>query len=134
MTHERRLVPASRADFHKLLAVPAGFALRTRADLGRDYARRARFHALCEFVAENHPHFTIGDDVERWLKYRTGLCREMVTVNGRVMLEMRSTTELDDGEFAEWTARARLLIFAELFPTLNEARDLEDIERTYAWM
>lgn len=130
ITKRRTIIPATPEDAERLRAIPSDMLLPVQVKLVRNGAHWRKFMALVAIVAENHPKFAHVDDVIRELKLRTGLAKEYITLEGRVIYELGSISHeaMDEGEFREWSIKARQIIKDEYFPTM-EAQALDDETR-----
>lgn len=130
MNERRYIVPATLEDAEKLKRVRAGDLMPVTIRQARNGDHHRKFMALVAFVADNHPDYNAVDDVLRILKYRTHHFDETVTRGGRIVYEMKSIAwdAMDEGDFVIWSAKARAVIFDELWPQMPR----ELIEREMA--
>lgn len=135
MTPRRAIVPATEDDVELLRLVKPGDLLPVDVRKARNGAHHRKLRALISFVADNHPKLQARADVERYLKYRTGHCREFVTNGGKIMWEPLSTSyrDMDELAFSQWSKAAREVIYTELFPAMNRADIERQIEEWLAW-
>ena len=135
LTPRRAIVPATDDDAQLLRLVRPGELLPCDITKRRNARHHRKLRALIRFVADNHPKFDSCADVERFLKYRTGHCREFVTEQGCVLLEMLSTSfrDMDELAFSAWAEQARAVIFTELFPGIPEGVVDRELEEWTAW-
>lgn len=135
MTPRRLIVPATERDAERLKIVKPGDLLPVNIRKVRNGDHHRKFMALVAFVADNHPVYSTVEDVLRVLKFYTGHFDETVTATGRIVYEMRSISwrEMDEGEFREWSARARDEIFNRMFPDLPRERIDREIDEWLKW-
>jgi hypothetical protein len=130
MTPRRSIVAATDEDFERLLLVHPGDVLPVELRKVRNGAHWRKFMALAAFVAENHPQFTSTAEVLDFLKYETKHFDVLITPSGSVLPRLKSIAfdAMDEAEFSRWSARARAIVFEELFPMLD-GNGRERIER-----
>jgi hypothetical protein len=138
MTPSRAIVAATPDDAERLKSVRPGDLLPVDIRKVRDGDHHRRFMALVQFVADNHPHYERTEDVVRYLKYATHHVHETITAHGEILYELRSISwrSMDEGEFIEWSAKARAIVYDELLPqfTDDDKRRLSaEIDKWLAW-
>lgn len=135
LTPRRVIVPATEADAERLRIFKPGDLLPVSVRKPRNGDHHRKFMALVAFVAHHHPQYEHVDDVLRLLKYWTHHFDELVLPNGQIIYEMRSISwrEMDEGEFREWSAKAREFIFNRMFPELPRERIEQEIDEWLAW-
>jgi hypothetical protein len=139
VTPSRHIVPASPEDRAKLRAFKPGDMLPCKFTKPRNGDHHRKFMALVSFVASHHPSYRSVDALLVELKMRTGHYDHYVRKHtGEVVYVPKSISfdEMDEGDFIVWSARAREVLFAEMFPEFTE-RDRErlhaEIEGWLAW-
>lgn len=140
VTPSRHIVPASPHDRAKVRALHPGDVLPVHIAKPRNGDHHRKFCALVSFVAEHHPKYR-GDfrAVLTELKMATGHYDHYVRrSSGEVVYIPRSIAfeEMDEGDFVEWSARAREVIFERMLPEFtarDRARLHEEIEGWLAW-
>lgn len=135
----RRFIPATPEDREKSRALQPGDILHIRIAKPRNGDHHRKFRALVAFVADHHPYFRNQTDLMVELKLRTGHYREHIKRDtGELIFVPLSTSydEMDEGEFIEWSGRAKRVIFEQLLPEFTERdkRRLEaEIDGWVAW-
>lgn len=139
VTPSRHIVPASHEDRVKVRALRPGDVLPVRITKPRNGDHHRKFMALVAFVAAHHPTYRSVEDVKTELKLRTGHYDHYVRrATGEIVYIPKSIAfdEMDEGDFAVWSAEAREVIFAQMLPEFT-ARDRErlaqEIESWHAW-
>lgn len=135
MTARRQIIPATPRDHELLKTVKPNDLLPVDIRYARNGDHWRKFMALVAFVAHHHPQYNDTESVLRLLKYWTHHFDETVTQDGAIVYEMRSVSWrlMDEGEFREWSARAREFIFDRLFPDLPRERIEREIDEWLAW-
>lgn len=131
MSPGRRFVPASDEDRAKARTIPVGVVCPVDIRVPRNYKHHAKFRALVSFVAGHHPRFRTEADVMLELKLRTGHYTEHIRAStGEVIFVPLPTnfSEMDEGEFVAWSAKAKQVIVSELLPEFRPA-DIQRLER-----
>lgn len=139
VTKSRHIVPASPDDRARVRTLRPGDILPVRITKPRNGDHHRKFMALVAFVAEHHPHYRSVPDVLVELKMRTGHYDHYVRrLTGEVVYIPKSIAfdEMDEGDFAIWSAQAREIIFSAMLPEFT-ARDRErlalEIDGWCAW-
>jgi hypothetical protein len=135
MSPRRIIVPATAADREHIRIVQAGDVMPVNVRKVRNGDHWRKFMALCAFVAENHPRFQNIDEVTSFLKYATKHFTPMFCPDGSVLPLLKSIAfdAMDEGEFREWSAKAKAVIFDDLFPTLDRSLLESEITAWQAW-
>ncbi len=135
MNERRYIVPATLEDAERLKRVRPGDLLPVTIRQPRNGDHHRKFMALVGFVADNHPLYSSNDDVLRVLKYRTHHFNETVTRSGRIIYEMRSIAwdAMDEGEFVEWSTKARAVLFDELWPEMPRSKIEQEMAEWEKW-
>lgn len=135
MTPRRVIVPATERDAERLRVFQPGDLLPVSVRKPRNGDHWRKFMALCAFVADNHPQFSDVDGVVSFLKYATKHYTPLICPGGEVipLLKSISFDAMDEGEFREWSAQAKRVIFNDLFPKINRKRVLREINEWLEW-
>lgn len=138
LTPRRFIVPATELDVERLKVFRPGDLLPVAIRKPRNAAHWRKFVKLCLFVVDNHPdpRFHDFESVLSFLKYATEHYTPLVTPSGSVITILKSVSHdaMDEGEFAEWAARAKRVVFDVLFPQIDR-RGRRGIQRELdAWM
>lgn len=135
MSARRIIVPATPADRERIRIVQAGDIMPVNIKRVRNGDHWRKFMALCAFVAENHPRFQDIDEVTSFLKYATQHFTPLICPDGSVipMLKSIAFDAMDEGEFREWSAKAKAVIFDDLFPTMDRDQLDGEIEQWLSW-
>lgn len=136
------IVAATEEDRVKLRAVKAGEAFVVRFGKPRSIERHRQFYACVSFIWKRHPDYRRFPDVEplvEALKIATDHCvRWTIESTGEVLVRTKSIafTELDEGEFLAWVAKAKpyMLELLEQFPPRTQARYSDEIDSWTHWL
>ena len=135
MTPRRVIVPATERDAERLKVFKPGDLLPVSVRKPRNGDHHRKFMALVAFVAHHHPKYDDVESVLRLLKYWTHHFDETVTPGGKIVYEMRSISwrEMDEGEFREWSGKAREVVFTRLFPDIPRERIEDELDEWLRW-
>lgn len=124
VTPSRHVVPATPQDREKLRAFKPGDVLPVRIKKPRNGDHHRKFMALVSFVAAHHPTYRDRESLLIELKMRTGHYDHYVRrASGEVVYIPKSIAfdEMDEGDFIEWSARAREILYEHFLAEFTDA-------------
>lgn len=140
-SHSGVCIAATDEDRTKLRAMRAGEVFVVRIGKPRSIERHRQFFACASFIWKRHPDyrgFETSEPLVEALKIATGhVDRWVIQSTGEVMTRTRSIafTELDEGDFLAWVAKAKpyLLELLEQIPPRIQARYEQEIDSWTHW-